>query len=240
MSSPKLTAEERERLRREDMERVRANFLKIRPQSDVVLENDLRQQNSVPLSPQEVVARAGAESSALLEVREDVTKSEARVKPEEEAPKHPRFPTVTVASPATEVLFKELAQQIKAFNPSSRTRRITISVSDDVFSRVSHLHFVERIGKVEVLTFLLERYVPKDRPDKLSRFLAREIQDEDQPRHLTFFEDADLAERLNWLKERHGIAKVAAVENIVLHALPPAPFNVSPIKRRRPALARGS
>jgi hypothetical protein len=84
----------------------------------------------------------------------------------------------------------------------------------------------------------MERYVPRDRPEKLPRFLARELENEDQPRHLTFFEDLKLAERLDWLKARHGSTKVAVVENIVLHALPPAPFNVPPTRRRRAGLAR--
>jgi hypothetical protein len=234
MSKEKLTTEEKERLRREDLERVRANFLKTRPETDKALESNLQQQTGVvPLSPQDLVSPGEPE----IPKESPVVPAEPVKPPEQEAaPKEPRFPTATVASPANEVLFKELAQQIRAFRSASRSRRITVSASDDVFSRVSHLHFVERVGKVEILSFLLERYVPTDRPEKLSRFLAREIQDEDQPRHLTFFEDSELAERLDWLKARHGIAKVAAIENIVMHALPPAPFNVPPIKRRRSGL----
>jgi hypothetical protein len=242
MSKEKLTAEEKERLRREDLERVRANFLKTRPETDRALESSLRQQTGVvPLSAQDLVSpgepEIPKESPAVPGSSVQLPTEPIKAPEQEAAPKGPRFPTATVANPASEVLFKELAQQIRAFRPASRNRRITVTASDDVFSRVSHLHFVERVGKVEILSFLLERYVPRDRPEKLSRFLAREIQDEDQPRHLTFFEDSELAERLDWLKARHGIAKVAAIENIVLHALPPAPFNVPPIKRRRSGLA---
>jgi hypothetical protein len=242
MSKEKLTAEEKERLRREDLERVRANFLKTRPETDKALESSLRQQTGVvPLSPQDLVSpeepEIPKESPVVPTSGSSVQLPTEPVKPQEAAPKGPRFPTATVASPASEVLFKELAQQIRAFRPASRIRRITVSASDDVFSRVSHLHFVERVGKVEILSFLVERYVPRDRPEKLSRFLAREIQDEDQARHLTFFEDSELAARLDWLKASHGIATVAAIENIVLHAVPPAPFIVPPLKRRRSGLA---
>jgi hypothetical protein len=157
----------------------------------------------------------------------------------EQPPKEPkpRFPTAGVLNPTTEVLFQELALQIKAFRSAEPARRITVSVSEEVFSRVSHLHFVERVGKLEIMSYLMERFVPKERPEKLPRFLARELEDEDQPRHLTFFEDLELAERLDWLKEKHGFTKVAVVENIVLHVLPPAPFNVPPTKRRRAGLA---
>jgi hypothetical protein len=245
----KTSTEERERLRREELERLRNNFLNIRPENDRALENDLRQQNPVPLSPQDLISRASAAAETPGELRVVHTPGQAHPEEEslipaaaeggEEAPKAvkpARFPTASVASPTAEVLFKELAPQIKAFRTTEPARRITVSVSAEVFSRVSHLHFVERVGKLEIMSFLMERYVPKDRPEKLPRFLARELEDEDQPRHLTFFEDLKLAERLDWLKARHGFAKVAVVENIVLHALPPAPFNVPPTKRRRAGL----
>lgn len=252
MTKSSVTAEEKERLRREELERLRNNFLSIRPDNDKALENDLRRQTPVPLSPQDLILKenAGDIASAdpppetagiphqdpleqeTLSVRAEGTGGETP-----NAPK-PRFPTASVASPTAEVLFKELAPQIKAFRTTEPARRITVSVSEEVFSRVSHLHFVERVGKLEIMSFLMERYVPKDRPEKLPRFLARELENEDQPRHLTFSEDLKLAERLDWLKARHGFPKVAVVENIVLHALPPAPFNIPPTKRRRAGLAR--
>lgn len=250
MSKTNVTAEEKERLRREEMEKLRNNFLNIRPQNDKALENDLRRQSSVPLSPQDLVPRAtkAAETPADLvgvdlpeqaALEEEPLSSPTQGR-EEEAPKpvKAKFPTASVASPTAAVLFKEIAPQIRTFRVAGRARRITVSVSEEVFSRVSHLHFVERLGKLEIVSFLMERFVPKDRPEKLPRFLARELEDEDQPRHLTFFEDAQLAERLDWLKARHAFTKVAMVENIVLHALPPAPFNVPPTKRRRAGLAR--
>jgi len=248
MTKSSVSAEEKERLRREEMERLRNNFLSIRPDNDRALENDLRRQTAVPLSPQDLILKESVEvlpAAAVVDIRlqdrREQEDPENRVPARDEhttkAPKA-RFPTASVASPTTEVLFKELASQIKAFRMTEPARRITISVSEEVFSRVSHLHFVERLGKLEIMSFLMERFVPKDPPEKLPRFLARELEDEDQPRHLVFFEDLKLAERLDWLKARHGLAKVAVVENIVLHALPPAPFNVPPTKRRRAGLPR--
>jgi hypothetical protein len=250
MSKTNVTAEEKERLRREEMQKLRDNFLSIRPQNDKALEDDLRRQSTVPLSPQDLDSKATIPAQASEDLpsvdlpgqgklEEERLRSPTAWK-EEEAPKpvKPRFPTASVASPTAEVLFKEIAPQIRAFKVAGRARRITVSVSEEVFSRVSHLHFVERVGKLEIVSFLMERFVPKDRPEKLPRFLARELEDEYQPRHLTFFEDVQLVERLDWLKARHGFTKVAVVENIVLHALPPAPFNVPPTKRRRAGLAR--
>jgi len=254
MTKSNVTAEEKERLRREELERLRNNFLNIRPDNDKALENDLRRQTPVPLSRQDLVLKESAEVLAPAEASPET----ARINLPDQDPQEqetlgigaeerggetakalkPRFPTASVASPTAEVLFKELAPQIRAFRTTEPARRITVSVSEEVFSRVSHLHFVERVGKLEIMSFLMERYVPRDRPEKLPRFLARELENEDQPRHLTFFEDLKLAERLDWLKARHGSTKVAVVENIVLHALPPAPFNVPPTRRRRAGLAR--
>jgi hypothetical protein len=254
MTKSSVTAEEKERLRREEMERLRNNFLNIRPDNDKALENDLRRQTPVPLSPQDLVLKESAEVLAPAETSPETARINLPDQDQQEQetlgidaegrggetakPLKPRFPTASVASPTAEVLFKELAPQIRAFRTTEPSRRITVSVSEEVFSRVSHLHFVERVGKLEIMTFLMERYVPRDRPEKLPRFLARELENEDQPRHLTFFEDLKLAERLDWLKARHGFSKVAVVENIVLHALPTAPFNVPPTKRRRAGLAR--
>jgi hypothetical protein len=254
MTKSNVTAEEKERLRREELERLRNNFLNIRPDNDKALENDLRRQTPVPLSRQDLVLKESAEVLAPAEASPETTRinlpdqdpqeqetlgigAEERGGETAKALK-PRFPTASVASPTAEVLFKELAPQIRAFRTTEPARRITVSVSEEVFSRVSHLHFVERVGKLEIMSFLMERYVPRDRSEKLPRFLARELENEDQPRHLTFFEDLKLAERLDWLKARHGSTKVAVVENIVLHALPPAPFNVPPTRRRRAGLAR--
>jgi hypothetical protein len=253
VSKPTVTAEEKERLRRQEMESLRNKFLQTRPENDKALETELRQQTPVPLSPEDLLLKEtpktfSPESSTgqapATDPEGEVAQPQKAADPIPEArgeepikePK-PRFPTIGVLSPTTEVLFKELAAQIKAFRGAEPARRITVSASEEVFSRVSHLHFVERIGKLEIMSYLMERFVPKERPEKLPRFLTRELEDEDQPRHLTFFEDLELAERLDWLKERHGFTKVAVVENIVLHVLPPAPFNVPPTKRRRAGLA---
>jgi hypothetical protein len=254
MTKSNVTAEEKERLKRGEMERLRNNFLKIRPGNDKALENDLRRQTPVPLSPKDLVFKESAEVFASPDAppdkagvhlpHEDTQEQEAiNIGADgrgEEPPKElePRSPAASVASPIAEVLFKELGPQIKAFRTTEPARRITVSVSEEVFSRVSHLHFVERVGKLEIMSFLMERYVPKARPEKLPRFLAQELEDEDHPRYLTFFEDLKLAEQLDWLKARHGFTKVAVVENIVRHALPAAPFKVPPTKRRRGGLAR--
>ena len=67
MTKSSVTAEEKERLRREEMERLRNNFLNIRPDNDKALENDLRRQTPVPLSPQDLVLKESAEVLASAE-----------------------------------------------------------------------------------------------------------------------------------------------------------------------------
>ena len=192
MTKSSVTAEEKERLRREEMERLRNNFLNIRPDNDKALENDLRRQTPVPLSHHDLVLKESAEVLAPAEASPET----ARINLPDQDPQEqetlgigaegrggetakalkPRFPTASVASPTAEVLFKELAPQIRAFRTTEPARRITVSVSEEVFSRVSHLHFVERVGKLEIMSFLMERYVPRDRPEKLPRFLPPNTQ----------------------------------------------------------------
>ena len=67
MTKPSVTTEEKERLRREEMERLRNNFLSIRPENDKALENDLRRQGPVPLSPHDLVLRENAEILSTAE-----------------------------------------------------------------------------------------------------------------------------------------------------------------------------
>ena len=185
MSKPTVTAEEKERLRRQEMESLRNKFLQTRPENDKALETELRQQTQVPLSPEDLVLKetpkilpsgssTGQVPTSDPESEEAQPQKAADLIPEargEEPTKEPkpRFPTAGVLNPTTEVLFKELALQIKAFRSAEPARRITVSASEEVFSRVSHLHFVERIGKLEIMSYLMERFVPKERPEKLPR-----------------------------------------------------------------------
>jgi hypothetical protein len=259
MNKAKETPEERDARKKREMEEMVARFAQSRAPNDMALEAELRRQSAVPLSaedlePQDksvvghpppvtgtlqIVEHDEGEGNAAPEeeVKSPVAPRTARAGKLDEPLKPRRFPTATVASPANEVLFKEFGVQIRAFKISDPARRITVAVTEEVFSRVSHLGFVERLGKLEILSFLLERFVPGDRPEKLVRWLAREPEDENRLRHLTFFEDSDLADRLAWLKNRHGITKVTVVENIVLQVLPAAPFHVPPTKRKRAGLA---
>src|ERR1700738_2711854 len=113
MTKSSVTAEEKERLRREEMERLRNNFLSIRPDNDKALDNDLRRQNTVPLSPQDLFLKESAEvlpSAAVVDIlpqnREEQEAPGNRALASDEdttkAPK-PRFPTASVASPTTAV-----------------------------------------------------------------------------------------------------------------------------------------
>ena len=101
---------------------------------------------------------------------------------------------------------------------------------------MSHFSFVERLGKIEILTFLLDRFVPKEGSDKAPRWLVRSPGEATGIRRLTYFEDAKLNARLLLLKDWHGLSKVTVIENIVVQALPASPRNVPPAKRKRAGL----
>src|SRR6267154_3798989 len=150
MTKSSVTAEEKEKLRREEMERLRNNFLSIRPSNDKALENDLRRQTPVPLSPQDLV-KGSAEvlaspdappDTAGLNLPHQDTQEQDAINigvdgRGEELSKElePRSPAASDASPIAEVLFKELGPQIKAFRTTEPARKITVTVSEEVFSR---------------------------------------------------------------------------------------------------------
>jgi hypothetical protein len=246
----KLSNEEKKALRLQDMEARRAMFEAVRPATDAALEQHIRSERSVvPLSPDdlhEVAANPDeTDVAAVIETEPGHQDApglmETKVAPTvvqvpEVAVSERRFVTATVASPNTAVIFKELGFQVKAFSPPSPARRITVTVSEDVFSRVSHFSFVERVGKIEILTFLLDRFVPKEGSEKAPRWLVREPGEGNRIRHLTYFEDAKLTGRLLLLKDWHRLSKVTVIENIVLQALPASPRIVPPTKRKRPGL----
>jgi hypothetical protein len=243
-ANPKLSEEDKKARRLRDMEARRTMVQAVRPATDSALEQHIRSER-MPLSPDDLPG-AGATSD-----QSDVTAFDVETEPGhqetpsfapadslEAAGKGRRFVSATVASPTSAVLFRELGSQVKAFSPPTPARRITVAVSEDVFSRVSHFSFVERLGKIEILTFLLDRFVPKEGSDKAPRWLVRNPGEATGIRRLTYFEDAKLNARLLLLKDWHGLSKVTVIENIVVQALPASPRNVPPAKRKRAGLVQ--
>lgn len=126
-----------------------------------------------------------------------------------------------------------IAEQAAAFRRSKEAARKAVAVSAEVFSRVSYLALEFNLGKIEVLSWAMGKYVPEGKLAKLPRWLVLE---EDAPERKTFFlsylEDQSLADRLRILSRVFGLQTVDVVECVVLHAFPAAPHPV-PSKRRR-------
>jgi hypothetical protein len=142
-----------------------------------------------------------------------------------------------------ELLLDEIASQVRARRKVNGTpgRRVSATVSEDSFNRVSHAAFARRLDKVEVLTYLLDRYVPKGRPTEIPSWLSQsEVEIEGRSRHLPFSKDDDLHDRLHWLQYRFSLVQVDIIENIIQKHLPTAPFSIKPKVRRRTVAKRNS
>jgi hypothetical protein len=138
--------------------------------------------------------------------------------------------------PKLEALLDAIAQQVRARRrrPSGVNRKGLVIVDSDTFSRVSHVSHARRLDKVEVLTYLLSRYIPEaGKPEPPAWLLQERPDDILNSFHLVYHYDAGIAERFDWLELRFGLLKVDIVAAIVSRYLPPAPFAVPPKRRRR-------
>jgi hypothetical protein len=81
-----------------------------------------------------------------------------------EEPERPRkWPTATVASPTAQVVFDQLEPPVRDFKIPARAKKRSVAVCEDVFSRVSHFSFAsDGLDKGLILSFLLDRYIPKE------------------------------------------------------------------------------
>jgi hypothetical protein len=138
--------------------------------------------------------------------------------------------------PKLEALLDAIAQHVRARrrHPTGVNRKGLVIVDSDTFSRVSHVSHARRLDKVEVLTYLLSRYLPEaGKPEPPAWLLQERSDDILNSFHLVYHDDAGIAERFDWLELRFGLLKVDIVAAIVGRYLPPAPFTVPPKRRRR-------
>jgi hypothetical protein len=126
-------------------------------------------------------------------------------------------------------------------------RRVPVLVSAEAFNRVSYASFARRLDKIEVLTYLLEKYVPSGRPESAPGWLVKtDLETEEKTRHLSYAKSEDtsksegeeagkedLEERFWWLQGRFSVHKVDVIESIIMKHLPAAPFETSPKPRRK-------
>jgi hypothetical protein len=140
--------------------------------------------------------------------------------------------------PKLEALLDTIAHQVKA---QRRQRlglpRVLVKVDSDVFSRVSNVSYARRLDKIEVLTYLLSRYLPEAGREEPPAWLVQERPDDIlNAFHLVYHEDNEIAPRFTWLEQRFGLLKVDIVAAIVTRYLPASPFVVPP--KRRPKRKR--
>jgi hypothetical protein len=141
-------------------------------------------------------------------------------------------------SSLNETLYDRLADQVEAFRRPKGSKRVTVAVSEDVFSRVSHLAFSRELDKIDILTFLLHRHLGELSAEKIPKWLSAQSNGPNRIDFLSFVQTPDLAKTIAILQARLGINKVDIVEKLVLQWLPRAPFTV-PAKQKRKATRRG-
>jgi hypothetical protein len=138
------------------------------------------------------------------------------------------------SDPAREALFDEIERQLRSKRRRREpgARRVTVTVSDEVFSAVSYLAYAREMDKVEVLSFLLRRHVPVAEIETIPNWLIKsELETTKKECHLSFFEDLDVKRSLAWLELRFELYKVDVIESIVQRYLPKAPFLVRPKRK---------
>jgi len=159
----------------------------------------------------------------------------------------------TTSDSSVEFILDEVAKGVRSRrrSPGVNTRRVPVLVSAEAFNRVSYASFARRLDKVEVLTYLLEKFVPSGRPENAPSWLVKtDLETDERTRHLSYAKtDAssksgaeeskkeDLEERFWWLQGRFSMHKVDVIEAIIMKHLPAAPFETYP-KPRRKAISR--
>jgi hypothetical protein len=203
----------------------------------------LRAVAAVPLSPAtseagELVPIAVPESPGERTETKDQPSREQRL--ETLSPSQRAAARVNASNdPKLEVLLDTIAHQIKAQRRqrSVLNPRVLVKVDSDTFSRVSNVSFARRVDKIEILTYLLSRYLPEAGREEPPAWLLQERPDDVlNSLHLVYQEDSEIAARFTWLEQRFGLLKVDIVAAIVARHLPAAPFVVPP--KRRPKRKR--
>lgn len=159
----------------------------------------------------------------------------------------------TTSDSSVEFILDEVAKAVRSRrrSPGVNTRSVPVLVSAEAFNRVSYASFARRLDKIEVLTYLLEKYVPSGRPESAPGWIVKtDLETEEKTRHLSYAKSEDTAkdegeesrkedleERFWWLQGRFSVHKVDVIEAIIMKHLPPAPFETSP-KPRRKAISR--
>ena len=195
------------------------------------------------------------ESSAPKASRRDLPTSLLRPRRGSESERHMKAiqRMYTTSDSSVEFILDEVAKAVRSRrrSPGVNMRRVPVLVSAEAFNRVSYASFARRLDKIEVLTYLLEKYVPSGRPESAPGWLVKtDLETDEKTRHLSYAKSEDtsksegeearkedLEERFWWLQGRFSVHKVDVIESIIMKHLPAAPFETSP-KPRRKAISR--
>lgn len=161
----------------------------------------------------------------------------------------------TTSDASVEFILDEVAKAVRSRrrSPGANTKSVPVLVSAEAFDRVSYASFARRLDKIEVLTYLLQKYVPSGRPESAPAWLVKtDVETEEKTRYLSYAKTEgaskgegeeprkeDLEERFWWLQGRFSVHKVDVIEAIIMKHLPAAPFETSPKPRRKAISRRG-
>ena len=243
-----MNAADKAKLREEELQKMRQAVAAALPENDKELIGlgGKRQINLNPFAPKSVEAPEAPHPESqeptpkpIETVGTDAPAAEQTERePPDERPQRTRaakLATLGVASdPARETLFDEIERQLRSKRRRREpgARRVTVTVSDEVFSSVSYLAYARDMDKVEVLTFLLQQHLPVAEIETIPNWLIKsELETTKKECHLSFFEDLSLKSSLAWLEMRFELYKVDVVESIVQRYLPKAPFLIRPKRK---------
>jgi hypothetical protein len=228
--------QEKAKLRQAELENMRRAVVAALPENDQELIGVVagRQISLNPFAPPPTKA---LETPSVLEPQPEPAPVQTEVVALEQPQpsKAAKLATLGVASdPAREALFDEIERglRLKRRRREPGARRVTVTVSEEVFSAVSYLAYARDMDKVEVLTFLLQLHLPPAEIESIPNWLQKsELETTRKECHLSFFEDLDLKRSLSWLELRFELYKVDVIESIVQRYLPKAPFLVRPKRK---------
>jgi hypothetical protein len=229
-------AQEKAKLRQAELENMRRTVVAVIPENDQELIG-VGAGRQISLNPFAPPPTKAPETPPVLESEPEPAPVQAEVVPLEQPQpsKAAKLATLGVASdPAREALFDEIERglRLKRRRREPGARRVTVTVSEEVFSAVSYLAYARDMDKVEVLTFLLQLHLPVAEIESIPNWLQKsELETTRKECHLSFFEDLDLKRSLSWLELRFELYKVDVIESIVQRYLPKAPFLVRPKRK---------
>jgi hypothetical protein len=243
-----MNSAEKAKLRQEELEKMRQAVVAAIPENDMELigAGSNRQINLNPFASKPATQPLEAPPRPEPQPEPTQTLIEAETPPIEQtasgsladrpqSSKAAKLATLGVASdPAREVLFDEIERQLRSKRRRREpgARRVTVTVSDEVFSAVSYLAYAREMDKVEVLTFLLQVHLPAAEIETIPNWLIKsDLETTKKECHLSFFEDLNLKRSLAWLELRFELYKVDVIESIVQRYLPKAPFLIRPKRK---------